>query len=50
MADATIVGDNIICGVHNWDYRYDTGVSEYSNDEALHKFSAEIKDGDVRSR
>lgn len=42
MADGTVVGHNLICGVHNWDYRYDTGVSEYNNDEFLHKFKAWI--------
>ncbi|MCB0193397.1 MAG: alpha-hydroxy-acid oxidizing protein [Anaerolineae bacterium] len=42
MADGFIDGHNIICGVHNWDYRYDTGVSEYNNTEILHKFSAWI--------
>jgi glutamate synthase domain-containing protein 2 len=42
MADGTIVGQNIVCGVHNWDYRYDTGVSEYRNEEYLHKFKAWI--------
>ncbi|MCF8238801.1 MAG: Rieske 2Fe-2S domain-containing protein [Saprospiraceae bacterium] len=45
MADGHVDGHNLICGVHGWDYRYDTGVSEYNNDEALHKFKAEIKDG-----
>ena len=35
MADGYIEGENIICGVHNWDYRIDTGVSEYNNEEAL---------------
>jgi len=30
--------------LHGWDFRYDTGVSEYDNSEALHKFKAEIKD------
>jgi len=25
MADGHIEGENIICGVHGWDYRYDTG-------------------------
>lgn len=45
MADGHIEGDNLICGVHGWDYRYDTGVSEYNNEEALHKFSSEIKEG-----
>jgi glutamate synthase domain-containing protein 2 len=33
--------------VHGWDYRFDTGVSEYNNEEALHKFPAEIKDDAV---
>ncbi len=42
MADGSVVGHNIICGVHNWDYRYDTGVSEYNNTEILHKFNAWI--------
>lgn len=45
MGDGYIKGDNIICGVHGWDYRYDTGVSEYDDSEVLHKFTAEIKDG-----
>ncbi|NQU54107.1 MAG: Rieske 2Fe-2S domain-containing protein, partial [Bacteroidetes bacterium] len=44
MADGTIDGNNIICGVHNWDYRFDTGVSEYSNKEVLHKFTSKIED------
>ena len=42
MADGYVAGNNIICGVHKWDYRLDTGVSEYSNAEALHKFNAWI--------
>lgn len=44
MADGHIDGQNLICGVHGWDYRYDTGVSEYNNAEVLHKFYAEIRD------
>ena len=47
MADGHVDGDNIICGVHNWDYRIDTGVSEYNNKEALNKFYSVIKKGDV---
>ena len=39
--------DNLICGVHNWDYRLETGISEYNNSEALPKFDAWIKDGNV---
>ena len=45
MADGHIEGDNLICGVHGWDYRYDTGVSEYNNKEVLHKFTTEIENG-----
>ncbi|MEO1035359.1 MAG: glutamate synthase-related protein [Pseudomonadota bacterium] len=47
MSDGHIDGKNLICGVHGWDYRYDTGVSEYANDEALHKFNAWIDDDQV---
>jgi len=47
MADGHVDGDNLICGVHGWDYRVDTGVSAYNNAEALHKFSTKIEDGDV---
>lgn len=45
MADGHVEGDNLICGVHGWDYRLDTGVSEYNNAEALHRFDAWV-DGD----
>jgi glutamate synthase domain-containing protein 2/nitrite reductase/ring-hydroxylating ferredoxin subunit len=45
LSDGYIDRDNLICGVHFWDYRYDTGVSEYNNDEVLHKFYAIVKDG-----
>ena len=40
MADGRVDGQNLICGVHDWDYRLDTGVSEYNNAEALHRFEA----------
>lgn len=42
MADGFVRGDNLICGVHDWDYRLDTGVSEYNNHEALQRFAAWI--------
>ncbi len=42
LADGHIDGHNLICGLHNWDYRYDTGVSEYANNEVLEKFSAVV--------
>ena len=40
LADGHIEGPNLICGLHGWDYRWDTGVSEYNNDEVLEKFRA----------
>jgi len=47
MADGRIEGDNLICGLHDWDYRIDTGVSEYNNSEKLRKFEAWVEDGEV---
>lgn len=47
MSDATVEGDNLICGLHQWDYRVDTGVSAYSNEEALQKFTAWVDEGKV---
>ncbi len=48
MADGFVDdNDNLICGVHNWDYRVDTGVSEYNNSEVLEKFNAWVERGKV---
>ena len=46
MADGYVDGHNLICGVHAWDYRLDTGVSEYNDKEALHKFEAWVDEVD----
>ena len=47
MADGHIEGNNLICGVHNWDYCYRSGVSSYNPSERLHRFSAWVEDGKV---
>ena len=47
LADGHVQGEDLICGVHHWDYRYKTGVSAYNNEEALHRFSAWVEDGGV---
>lgn len=48
MADGHVDGKNLICGVHGWDYRLDTGVSEYNNHEVLRRFTAWIdREGDA---
>ncbi len=39
--------DNLICGLHFWDYRLDSGVSEYNNEEVLAKFASGVDGGDV---
>ncbi|MFQ6614586.1 MAG: glutamate synthase-related protein, partial [Fidelibacterota bacterium] len=45
LSDGTIQGQNLVCGLHFWDYRLDSGVSEYNNQERLKKFHALVKDG-----
>ena len=47
MADGFIRGQDIVCGVHNWDYSYKTGISSYNNEERLHPFNAWIADDAV---
>lgn len=48
MADGFVdANDNLICGVHDWDYRLDSGVSEYANEEVLQKFTASVEGGEV---
>jgi glutamate synthase domain-containing protein 2 len=47
LADGFVDGHNLICGVHNWDYRLDTGISEYNNEEKLHKFKTVIEGNNV---
>ena len=44
MSDGRVEGRNLICGLHRWDYRLDSGVSEYANDEALRRFDAWVDD------
>lgn len=40
LSDGFVEGHNLICGLHFWDYRIDTGVSEYNNSEKLKKFNS----------
>ncbi|MBC6416953.1 MAG: Rieske (2Fe-2S) protein [Rhodospirillales bacterium] len=47
MADGFVRGNNLMCGLHYWDYRLDSGVSEYNNAEALPKFRSWIEDGAI---
>lgn len=47
MSDGFVRGNNLICGLHDWDYRLDSGVSEYANDEALPKFKSWLEGDDI---
>ena len=47
LSDGRVEGNNLFCGVHNWDFRIDSGVSEYNNAEALHKFKSTVVDDQV---
>ncbi|MFT6871339.1 MAG: glutamate synthase domain-containing protein 2 [Roseivirga sp.] len=47
LSDGHVDGHNLICGLHDWDYRIDTGVSEYNNSEVLNKFNSKIEGDDV---
>jgi glutamate synthase domain-containing protein 2/nitrite reductase/ring-hydroxylating ferredoxin subunit len=47
MSDGNVDGNNLICGVHGWDYRLDSGISQYSNKDTLPKFNAWLEDGQV---
>jgi glutamate synthase domain-containing protein 2/nitrite reductase/ring-hydroxylating ferredoxin subunit len=47
LSDGRIEGENLICGLHDWDYRIDTGISAYNNSEVLEKFGAVIHEGKV---
>ena len=47
LADGYVSGKNLICGVHYWDFRIDTGVSEYNNDERLHRFHSWVENDQI---
>ena len=47
MSDGSIEGKNLLCGLHGWDYSYETGVSSYNPEEKLHRFQSWVEDGGV---
>ncbi|HED06748.1 MAG TPA: glutamate synthase [Ignavibacteria bacterium] len=47
LSDGYIDGNNLICGLHFWDYRYDSGISEYNPAETLHKFKSVVENNSV---
>ena len=47
LADGHVQGDDLICGLHGWDYRIESGVSAYNNAEALEKFTSVLEGDDL---
>ena len=47
LSDGYIRGEDLICSLHNWDYRYSSGVSSYNHAERLPQFSSWIEDNKV---
>jgi nitrite reductase/ring-hydroxylating ferredoxin subunit len=38
MGDAQVVGANLVCAAHGWDFRWDTGVSDKDPSDCLRSF------------
>jgi hypothetical protein len=47
LSDGCIKGDDLVCGLHDWDYSYRTGVSSYNPSERLQRFTCWLQDGKV---
>ena len=47
LEDGHVQGEDLICGVHGWDFRFRTGVSAYNNAEVLPRFEVWVSDGGV---
>jgi glutamate synthase domain-containing protein 2/nitrite reductase/ring-hydroxylating ferredoxin subunit len=43
LADGTVIGDDLVCGLHGWDYRFHTGVSAYNPTERLQRFTSWVE-------
>lgn len=48
LADGRVEGHNLVCGVHGWDFRLDSGRGDYEPSQRLHRFPARLReDGSV---
>jgi len=47
MADGFVRGEDLVCGVHFWDYQTHSGISSYNPKECLQKFAAWVEEGGV---
>lgn len=47
LADGKVVGDDLICSLHGWDYRIETGISAYDHAQCLHRYAVAVVEGAV---
>ena len=47
MSDGFVRGEDLICGVHSWDYQVRSGISSYNPKECLQKFEAWVEEDGV---
>ncbi|MFQ5527696.1 MAG: glutamate synthase-related protein [Thermoanaerobaculia bacterium] len=47
MADGFVRGKDLVCGIHYWDYQFESGVSSYDPQERLYKFQSWLDEGGV---
>jgi glutamate synthase domain-containing protein 2/nitrite reductase/ring-hydroxylating ferredoxin subunit len=47
LADGTVEGSDLVCGLHGWRFRLDTGVAAFNPAKRLHKFTSTLIDGAV---
>lgn len=47
LADGRVEGEDLICGLHGWSFRLDTGISGYNPAKWLHAFPSTVVDGQV---
>jgi glutamate synthase domain-containing protein 2/nitrite reductase/ring-hydroxylating ferredoxin subunit len=40
MADGTVRGNDLVCGLHGWDYSWASGISAYDHAQRLHRFTS----------
>jgi glutamate synthase domain-containing protein 2/nitrite reductase/ring-hydroxylating ferredoxin subunit len=47
LADGKVVGDDLVCSLHGWDYRIESGISAYDDSQCLHRYASTVVDGAV---
>ena len=47
MSDGQVSGENLVCGIHGWDYQFRTGVSSYDSSEVLKRFASWLEGDDL---